>query len=186
MGLFDDEDDELDILLESVKKYPSFILDLNEGEVQAIFNKCLATKDDPTGEISSSKLFQKALGYDEDSKPVFFSKKRIEQNKKSIFYLLGQLRSAHNNLAITSTESIYRYDNQKWTSDTIKLMELYHLGECSNGITPFVKKSNTAIISPALVKPTLSPKDPNFPAWWEQHKSEWEEPKKEGQEPADD
>ena len=21
---------------------------------------------------------------------------------------------------------------------------------------------------------TLSPKDPNFPAWWEKHKSEWE------------
>ena len=24
------------------------------------------------------------------------------------------------------------------------------------------------------VRPTLSPKDPNFPAWWEAHKSEWE------------
>ena len=24
------------------------------------------------------------------------------------------------------------------------------------------------------VRPTLSPKDPNFPAWWEAHKAEWE------------
>lgn len=38
----------------------------------------------------------------------------------------------------------------------------------------------------SAVKPTLSPKDPNFPAWWEQHKSEWEDKKKGGQEPADD
>ena len=25
------------------------------------------------------------------------------------------------------------------------------------------------------VKPTLSPKDPAFPAWWEAHKAEWED-----------
>ena len=24
------------------------------------------------------------------------------------------------------------------------------------------------------ITPTLSPKDPAFPAWWEQHKAEWE------------
>ena len=45
MGLFDDEDDELDDLLENVKKYPSCVVDLNEGEVQSIFNRCLATKE---------------------------------------------------------------------------------------------------------------------------------------------
>ena len=27
------------------------------------------------------------------------------------------------------------------------------------------------------ITPTLSPKDPAFPAWWEAHKGEWEEPK---------
>lgn len=30
------------------------------------------------------------------------------------------------------------------------------------------------------ITPTLSPKDPNFPEWWEQHKAEWETPEKEG------
>lgn len=51
---------------------------------------------------------------------------------------------------------------------------------------PFIKTENfsSAVLLPIL--PTLSPKDPYFPAWWEEHKSEWEEPKKEGQEPADD
>lgn len=27
----------------------------------------------------------------------------------------------------------------------------------------------------AFPKPTLSPKAPNFPAWWEAHKAEWEQ-----------
>ena len=27
----------------------------------------------------------------------------------------------------------------------------------------------------ALIRPTLSPKDPAFPAWWEAHKGEWED-----------
>lgn len=35
---------------------------------------------------------------------------------------------------------------------------------------------------------SLSPKDPDFPAWWDKLKSEWEEPKRRpgGQEPSDD
>lgn len=81
MGLFGDE-------LKKAKKenegkfHP---LELNEGNVQAIFNRCLATKDDDRDEFYGSVLFQKALGYDEDSKPVFFNKKRVEQNKKIFF-----------------------------------------------------------------------------------------------------
>lgn len=151
-------------------------LELNEGNVQAIFNRCLAMGDDPADGTCSSKLFQEVFGYEKDSKPVFFSKSRLEQNRKSILYLLGQLRACHNESCnVTSAETIYRYDGVKWTSDTVKLMELYHLGEASRGITPFVKASNTAIISITLVKPTLSPKDPAFPTWWEAHKSEWEQ-----------
>ena len=53
-------------------------------------------------------------------------------------------------------------------------MELFHLGEATHAIQPFTKQSNTAHIARLLVKPTLSPKDPNFPAWWEAHKAEWE------------
>lgn len=65
------------------------------------------------------------------------------------------------------------------------LLELLHLGVATGSITPFFADSKTASL--IAYKPTLSPSDPNFPAWWEEHKSEWEEvPKKEGQEPADD
>lgn len=49
----------------------------------------------------------------------------------------------------------------------------------ANGnINPFTlyddRKSLVTDIS--HLTPTISPKDPNFPEWWEQHKSEWETP----------
>lgn len=64
-------------------------------------------------------------------------------------------------------------------------MQLFHLGVASDTIYPFSVTGDSSFTR--KLRPTLSPKDPNFPAWWEEHKSEWEEPpKKEGQEPADD
>ena len=116
-------------------------------------------------------LFQRDSGYDEDSKPVYFSKGRPEQNRKT----LGQLKTVHeNDLKLTSATAIDRYDGVKWTTDTVKLMELFHLGEATHAIQPFTKQSNTAHIARLLVTPTLSPKDPSFPAWWAEHKAEWE------------
>lgn len=63
-------------------------------------------------------------------------------------------------------------------------MQFFHLGVGSNTISPFTVNGNSGFKHKII--PTLSPKDPNFPEWWEKHKSEWEEPKKEGKEPADD
>ena len=82
MGLFDDDDLELDELLDAVKKYPSCVAELNEGNVQAIFNRCLATKDTPNADVQLSVLFKKVMGYDKDSDPMAFCKSKIEQNKR--------------------------------------------------------------------------------------------------------
>lgn len=151
-------------------------LELNEGNVQAIFNRCLATADDPTDGIYASVLFQQDLGYEENSKPVFFNKSRLEQNKENILYLLGQLKSTYDKkVRVTTADSILRYDGVEWAGETVKVMALYHLGEATRGIFPFVKQSNTARINDSIVRPTLSPKDPAFPAWWEAHKGEWEQ-----------
>lgn len=67
-------------------------------------------------------------------------------------------------------------------------MEFLHLGASSSieSITPFLAMDNCTSLNDNI-KPTLSPKDPNFPAWWEKHKTEWEPRKKtDGQEPFDD
>lgn len=149
-------------------------LELCEMNVQAIFNRCLATKDTPNSDVQLSILFKKIMGYDKDSDPMAFCKSKIEQDKKSILYLLGQLDSVHRgSRIITAKESIFRYDGKQWATNNAVIGELYHLAEAANGIDPFVQKYNRSATKPS-VKPTLSPKDPAFPAWWEAHKSEWE------------
>ena len=150
-------------------------LDLNEANVQAIFNRCLATKDTPNADVQLSVLFKKVMGYDKDSDPMAFCKSKIEQNKKNILYLIGQLDSVHRgSRVITAKESIFRYDGKQWATTNAVIGELYHLAEAADCMAPFVKQSNRAMTEP-IVTPTLSPKDPAFPAWWEAHKGEWEQ-----------
>ncbi len=161
-------------------------LELNEGNVQAIFNRCLA-KDDTTEKVSSI-LYYKELGYEKEDLGISFDKVNLIANKKSIEYLYGQLASVHDNQTIMKVEDFAKsYLGHTWTTDKASLMQLIYLGSSKSEklLTLFNAKFNgTSLYAP--IKPTLSPKDPNFPAWWEEHKAEWEEPKKEGQEPADD
>ena len=149
-------------------------LELNEGNVQAIFNRCLATKDTPEADEQLGILFKKIMGYEEDSKPIVFSKSQIGQNKKNILYLMGQLDSVHKgSREVTAKETIFRYDGKQWATNNAIIMELYHMARAINCISPFIKKYNVANTE-RIITPTLSPNDPNFPAWWEAHKGEWE------------
>lgn len=52
-------------------------------------------------------------------------------------------------------------------------MDLLYLGSAQDLIAVFEAKDMTTNFMKSI-KPTLSPKDPNFSAWWEQHRSEWE------------
>ena len=150
-------------------------LELNQDNVQAIFNRCLATKDTPNSDIYLCKLFKKSMGYEKEDTPIAFIKSRIEENKQNVLYLLGQLKSVHDgSRMITASESIFKYDGKKWTTDNTAIGELYYLARTSNYISPFIQATNRANTEPS-VKPTLSPKDPAFPAWWEAHKGEWEQ-----------
>lgn len=170
-------------------------IDLNEGEVQAIFNRCLAT--DMSKEKSSVVLFSTVFGYNKNDEILIqFDKDRLQKDKKNIEYLYGQLDEVHKNgnihndrntKHVTIQDFSTLYSGAIWSFDKSTLLKFLYLG-CTPEmllIKPFNKKINGTDIS-THIKPTLSPKDPNFPAWWEEHKSEWEEPKKDGQEPADD
>lgn len=70
-------------------------LELNEANVQAIFNRCLAT----TGEnLSPTILFSVMYGYKpSDEMLIQFDKKILLENKKTIEYLYGQLKESHTN-----------------------------------------------------------------------------------------
>ena len=161
-------------------------IDLNGGNIQAIFNDCL--KNENTKDIEYSTLFRKDFGYEKTEIPVHFDKDLIKQNAKSIEYLFGQLDARHKGeIAINPDTGRIKYDGTQWTQNNGILMEFFHLGLSANLMTPFsAQKQHAGFVN---IKPTLSPKDPNFEAWWAEHKLEWENgvpAKPAGQEPADD
>ena len=54
-------------------------LELNEDNVRAIFERCLATDD--TKNLTAPILFALKNGYSEDSKPIVFDKDKITANR---------------------------------------------------------------------------------------------------------
>ena len=164
-------------------------IELNEGNIQSIFNSCLATKD--STECLKSILQQKDFGYEKDSNPILFDSKKLLENLKTIRYLYGQLFTTHKHSNTINTtpgnphNSSINYKGEIWTDKKGILMQFFHLGVVSDTIYPFTLKGNSGF-KDIDIQPTLSPNDPNFPEWWETHKSEWEDRKKGGQEPADD
>ena len=148
-------------------------LELNEDNVQAIFNRCLAKEDEPS---TFAQVLQKALS-GKESDVVRFSQAKISENSKNISYLLGQLKAVHKKEGLMLLEyGIMNYNGEKWTTNPGILLKLYELGMVNINLTPFSVQENKSLLTDiSSIKPTLSPKDPAFPAWWEEHKAEWEE-----------
>ena len=150
----------------------SYALDLNEANVQAIFQRCLKTAE--TNEIEYAVLFRKEFGYEKTENPVHFDLEKINTNKQTIKYLFGQVQIVHRNeFSITEEKAATRYDGTKWTSNHGFLMMFLHLAAGAHIMGPFIADGQKA--STVKLSPTLSPKDPAFPAWWEQHRAEWED-----------
>lgn len=153
------------------------VLELSEGNVQAIFNRCLAT--DSTTEYIKSVLYQKEFGYEQDSNPILFDKGKLLANLKHIRYLYGQLKTTHKKTNTINTGKnnasavMLNYQDNVWTENNSVILKLFHLGVGSNTIFPFSKNGNS-MFQNVGIQPVLSPKDPNFTSWWETHKSEWE------------
>ena len=165
---------------EQHKEHEFHPLDLNEDNVQVIFDRCLTKKDSKNR--STARLFLNILGYEKDDKtPITFDRDILVQNKKNIRYLYGQLDCVHTGKYLSEwlpvTDFAKTYTGEKWTQKAGILLELLYLA--SNGdiaiIVPFEKMKNDSTLIHPSIKPTLSPKDPEFPEWWEQHKAEWED-----------
>ena len=153
----------------------SFIpLELNEGNVQAIFNRCLA--GDGATETSASSLYFSSLGWEKEDDGLLVDAKQLRVNQKSIQYLVGQLKPVHEGQRILTLEDMTKtYQEINWAGERASLMQLLYLGS-SDKLTifaPLVAKWNGTTLE-LPITPTLSPKDPAFPAWWEAHKAEWE------------
>lgn len=154
-------------------------LELNEENVQVIFNRCLAKDGTPDDQCFGSILFSRIKGYGLDmERRVVFDKKKVIDNKQHIQYLYGQLKNIHmqdRNLQIN--DAFLTYSGKKWTVSRGTLLEFLYLGAINDErplMIPFDSKNNSTFLNMQALKPTLSPKDPNFPAWWEAHRAEWE------------
>lgn len=144
-------------------------LDLNENTVQTIFNNCLATEKSTT--IISSSLFKKEKGYEKPDTPITFSQESIKNNLQNIKYLLGQIESIHDgSLIMYSSTGAKKYTGKNWTVNSASLMKLLHLGLASGLMSSFNAKGNFAELK--YIKPTLSPRDPNFIDWYDSYLAE--------------
>lgn len=160
-------------------------LELNEGNVQAIFNRCLAKAD---AARSLSKIYEEvvgvnreevleALGWKSPEVLVQFAEK-IKASSKEISYLFGQLKGVHVRDKLMEYQyGIFTYQDKKWTTNLSVLLRFYELGAANKTITHSTPRDDekTLLIDLSHISPTLSPKDPAFPAWWEAHKAEWED-----------
>ena len=154
-------------------------LELCEMNVQAIFNRCIAVEGTPDDQCFGSILFSTLRRYSlEAERRVVFDKERTRANKKNIQYLYGQLKNIHSHSEeLQINDAFYSYSGKVWTSNKGILLEFLYLGAINDEnplMTIFDSKTDSAMLITDNIKPTLSPKDPNFPAWWEAHKAEWE------------
>lgn len=94
-------------------------LELNEMNVQILFKRCLTTTDEPKPGIDlTTTLFDTYSKYRTD-RPVCFNIKKVEENKRSIEYLFGQLQSVHNQEKRVSPEaSFINYSGKPWTTNS--------------------------------------------------------------------
>lgn len=149
-------------------------IDLNEDVVQNLFKFCLETPN--SKEITSSNIYLMSLGYEKMDRGVSFDKNKLLANEAKIKYLYGQLQPIHQNQhVITEKDFSKKYTGDIWSSSKSAIMLLIYLGTSDDLrlLNSFIaQRGGTTLRAP--LTPTLSPKDPNFPAWWEEHKAEWE------------
>ena len=147
-------------------------LDLCFLAVTSLFKKCLATEDSKN--YIPAQWQQRKQGYPEDSPLILFDAEAFNANKPKIEYILGQLLDIHKgkNVIVTPHSLFKKYTGDLWTTDGETLMRLIHLA-LANATLDYCVPPNDESTFLHYVEPTLSPKDPNFPEWWEQNKSKW-------------
>ena len=93
-----------------------------------------------------------------------------------IYYILGQLEKVHTEWQpiLHPIDFYKKYTGENWTDDSVAVMKLIHLALATGAISQFSNTEDITGIITQRVPPTLSPKDPNFPTWWEKNKTKWE------------
>ena len=143
------------------------MIDLNEQNVQRLFAYCLADNATPSENIIKSNFFEKDSGVDIPN--MSFDKEKLVQQTEAICYLFGQLNSIHKGQSnMIATDGLKKYDGTNWTQNKVALFALYYLGGSITVLpkfryfSPFNTFASHIGRRSHILKPTLSPNDPNF------------------------
>ena len=118
--------------------YSFGILDANY--VSALFKDCLIM--DTNRVPVAAVLFQKELGFHEDSRPIFFDKDIVDLNIKRIDFILGQLKDVYEGKNSTTMETIVKkYDNTIWVENRNVVVAFLHLALAAGSISPINAKT---------------------------------------------
>ena len=142
-------------------------IELTDENVQKIFDECLV---DEKNENRMIALLYEESTYDK----LYFDFDRIKAYKKNIAYMFGQLKGAHlHEQMLLIPDLAIKYAGNSWVKNKASFMKFTYLGIVTSQISKVSKKyGKTLNLS---IKPTLSPSDPNFDSWWEEHRAEWED-----------
>lgn len=158
--------------VEGIKTNKFRPLELNERNVNTLFNRCLPNEHEVQHFLcySTQVLIPEITG--RESQEVSLSIEKVNEYKSTILYSLGQIESFHSDREVLALEEGFlRYDGVIWTKDYEVLFKLYHLSLSCNYILDFSLASEKicSLKNPVCI-PTLSPKDTNFSEWYEGYK----------------
>lgn len=157
-------------------------IELTERNVNVIYRKCSANENTDPNDVVMNWLFTKKGGFEENEGVFYMSKSKLQKNRNSICYMLGQLYDIH----VTNDGFIYlknfalNYNYEPWyqTSDINEAQKtvynLIALGTTALSdrgtplITTLIKHEGGCIA--ADIMPTFSPKDHRFKEWSESEK----------------
>ena len=139
-------------------------VDLNERFVVNLYNRCLPTST--TTDYEPSTLIAKPNYFNVVDR-LQFDKHKLKKEKKTIMYLMGQLRDVHKHKYLVLDHSILKYDGTQWTQNRDAELALLHLCKACDLIEPFdVGKRWLMSYYHKDIIPTLTPEDKNFKSWY--------------------
>lgn len=151
---------------------------LTAETVERLFHACLAREGDTdiAGRVSP---FRKVNGYPSDFKPYLFDRLQLLARQRDIRYLLGQVQAiaqGQRSVPVGAFRTDYR--GRLWEDGTTNAIYLVYLAHALEWIGDFVLppespgwKGQARLLTD--ITPTLSPEDPDFPAWWWKNKIPW-------------
>ena len=140
------------------------MLDLNEESIIKVFTHCVWQEEMPKEEASSVAFLSQTGNHNVPA--VLLHRKRLEEMKGTVAFLLGQLRVVHQRTdPFRLGDGFLKYDGTCWTKNRMALFCLYFLAVGTDLLPVFEPKESTAACllgTQYTLKKTVSPNDPTF------------------------